>query len=648
MSECVSGESHTSTSMYTSECVNECVCSNASVRESVLGIRLRAMASERDLYRLKYESLLLLNKDLDLDVECGSEGVRNGGRNSVSGGGSGGVSVCDSKEVSESEGESEGESDNESECESEGVSGVSGGVSEYATLPAHEVTDTHSLMDEEIMSECGSKVVEGTTTTCDVPDTIDLEGSKRVDECVSDVDVTLAGLDDMCSDEIITGTLTHTHASLNSNDTVSSHGDTTVTEVPPGASEVVPTKKESESGKTTHTHSRSRAVVDESLLGRYIRNDFPGYGVFCGVVHCYVTPYYRICYEDGDSEEMSEREVKALLLPLDSHTHTHTHTHTKGKASGGLPRKAVRKKIFASVEAFKAQMKSECGSSESKSMSECGSESDSNESKLPPPTTEEKVTVREGLARAVECGDVKTIASLCYSNDNKRVLDTALEEDRATHALTHTAPTTATATATATATTNDASAGVGECANDDCDSTLRFTLSDYYTQAMKILSEWRTTHATAVGTLVDIYSERWQMWYRAKVVPTVSERVSEVVRDRVRIHYPHWSKSHEECMSLDEWSEARVVPSGAVMSETAARDNNRSSGRVSRVSKKRSSKRRSNGTSNAQGHLRRKSNAHAYSHTGVVSGSNSKASEAVQNINTQESSLGKRSRDSSH
>ena len=632
MSECVSGESHTSTSMYTSECVNECVCSNASVRESVLGIRLRAMASERDLYRLKYESLLLLNKDLDLDVECGSEGVRNGGRNSGSGGGSGGVSVCDSKEVSESE----GESDNESECESEGVSGVSGGVSEYATLPAHEVTDTHSLMDEEIMSECGSKVVEGTTTTCDVPDTIDLEGSKRVDECVSDVDVTLAGLDDMCSDEIITGTLTHTHASLNSNDTVSSHGDTTVTEVPPGASEVVPTKKESESGKTTHTHSRSRAVVDESLLGRYIRNDFPGYGVFCGVVYCYVTPYYRICYEDGDSEEMSEREVKALLLPLDSHTHTHTHTHTKGKVSGGLPRKAVRKKIVASVEAFKAQMKSECDSSESKSMSECGSENDSTESKLPPPTTEEKVTVREGLARAVECGDVKTIASLCYSNDHKRVLDTALEEDRTTHALTHTAPTTG------------ASAGVGECANDDCDSTLRFTLSDYYTQAMKILSEWRTTHATAVGTLVDIYSERWQMWYRAKVVPTVSERVSEVVRDRVRIHYPHWSKSHEECMSLDEWSEARVVPSGAVMSETAARDNNRSSGRVSRVSKKRSSKRRSNGTSNAQGHLRRKSNAHAYSHTGVVSGSNSKASEAVQNINTQESSLGKRSRDSSH
>ena len=55
--------------------------------------------------------------------------------------------------------------------------------------------------------------------------------------------------------------------------------------------------------------------IDE-LIGRQIRKDFGKAGVFIGTIMSVKKPYYSIEYEDGDSEDMTLREVNRLLIPL--------------------------------------------------------------------------------------------------------------------------------------------------------------------------------------------------------------------------------------------------------------------------------------------------------------------------------------------
>ena len=52
----------------------------------------------------------------------------------------------------------------------------------------------------------------------------------------------------------------------------------------------------------------------ESLMGRKIQREFPGHGVFIGTVNSYKVPYYTICYDDGDTEEMNMTEMKKWLI----------------------------------------------------------------------------------------------------------------------------------------------------------------------------------------------------------------------------------------------------------------------------------------------------------------------------------------------
>lgn len=47
-----------------------------------------------------------------------------------------------------------------------------------------------------------------------------------------------------------------------------------------------------------------------------VRKDFDPHGVFVGMVVDYVQPYFRVVYEDGDSEELNRTEVKMLLTTL--------------------------------------------------------------------------------------------------------------------------------------------------------------------------------------------------------------------------------------------------------------------------------------------------------------------------------------------
>ncbi|XP_042514046.1 DDT domain-containing protein PTM-like isoform X2 [Macadamia integrifolia] len=61
----------------------------------------------------------------------------------------------------------------------------------------------------------------------------------------------------------------------------------------------------------------SRKVVgtrSKALVGRYVRKEFVGIGVFLGKVVSYSSGLYRIDYEDGDCEDLDSGEIRDILL----------------------------------------------------------------------------------------------------------------------------------------------------------------------------------------------------------------------------------------------------------------------------------------------------------------------------------------------
>lgn len=50
------------------------------------------------------------------------------------------------------------------------------------------------------------------------------------------------------------------------------------------------------------------------IIGRKIQRNFPGHGVFTGTVTAFKSPYYTVCYEDGDKEEMTLTEMREWLF----------------------------------------------------------------------------------------------------------------------------------------------------------------------------------------------------------------------------------------------------------------------------------------------------------------------------------------------
>ncbi|CAN4098961.1 unnamed protein product [Withania somnifera] len=62
---------------------------------------------------------------------------------------------------------------------------------------------------------------------------------------------------------------------------------------------------------------RSEVVRPKALLGRYVRKEFKGSGIYLGKVIFYDTGLYKVVYEDGDCEDMDSSEVKAVLFEDD-------------------------------------------------------------------------------------------------------------------------------------------------------------------------------------------------------------------------------------------------------------------------------------------------------------------------------------------
>lgn len=75
-------------------------------------------------------------------------------------------------------------------------------------------------------------------------------------------------------------------------------------------------------------------------MGRAVRKAFPGFGVFGGVVESYDAEagYFRVLYEDGDSEEVDGAEMAAILVgaPMPAQP------VTPGGSAGKRPKKRRR------------------------------------------------------------------------------------------------------------------------------------------------------------------------------------------------------------------------------------------------------------------------------------------------------------------
>lgn len=52
----------------------------------------------------------------------------------------------------------------------------------------------------------------------------------------------------------------------------------------------------------------------KGLEGRYLWKEFPGMGVYLGKVVRFDQGLYRVCYEDGDAEDLEFREIRRILI----------------------------------------------------------------------------------------------------------------------------------------------------------------------------------------------------------------------------------------------------------------------------------------------------------------------------------------------
>jgi hypothetical protein len=51
------------------------------------------------------------------------------------------------------------------------------------------------------------------------------------------------------------------------------------------------------------------------FIGRRVIKEFPPHGIFQGEVVSYKKPYYKVLYEDDDSEEVTLNQLKKILIP---------------------------------------------------------------------------------------------------------------------------------------------------------------------------------------------------------------------------------------------------------------------------------------------------------------------------------------------
>ena len=71
-------------------------------------------------------------------------------------------------------------------------------------------------------------------------------------------------------------------------------------------------------GQRTQSVLADNDQASDTLVGRNVRKNFPGHGMYRGEILSFDAPeqLYLIKYEDGDTEELSPDEVKAIILPV--------------------------------------------------------------------------------------------------------------------------------------------------------------------------------------------------------------------------------------------------------------------------------------------------------------------------------------------
>lgn len=75
-------------------------------------------------------------------------------------------------------------------------------------------------------------------------------------------------------------------------------------------------KRKNRDLESTEERDGKRIMATRSLrlVGRYVRKDFQGSGLFLGKIMSYDSGLYRVNYEDGDFEDLDSGEVKVILV----------------------------------------------------------------------------------------------------------------------------------------------------------------------------------------------------------------------------------------------------------------------------------------------------------------------------------------------
>ncbi|KAL4560815.1 hypothetical protein LXL04_032969 [Taraxacum kok-saghyz] len=75
-------------------------------------------------------------------------------------------------------------------------------------------------------------------------------------------------------------------------------------------------KRKRKDGEAANKTAKKAAVGIKSrvLVGRYVKKEFAGVGVFIGKIVSYDTGLYRVDYEDGDCEDLESGEVKGFIV----------------------------------------------------------------------------------------------------------------------------------------------------------------------------------------------------------------------------------------------------------------------------------------------------------------------------------------------
>jgi len=73
-------------------------------------------------------------------------------------------------------------------------------------------------------------------------------------------------------------------------------------------------RRNDEENETETKKQASTGTRPVALVGRYVLKNFPRNGVFLGKVVYYESGLYRVCYEDGDSEDLDSGEVRTILV----------------------------------------------------------------------------------------------------------------------------------------------------------------------------------------------------------------------------------------------------------------------------------------------------------------------------------------------